>query len=105
MSSFGAGDSRGHGGWLFDHVIGPLFMRSILADQNGAEDAVRSATDVDWVIVRPTRLTNGPRTSGPHLVSAGGRAGWSVSRVDVAAFLVAQLDDPTYVGRAPALVT
>jgi putative NADH-flavin reductase len=105
MSSFGAGDSRGQGGLLFSKVVAPFFMRHILADQTASEAIVRAAPDIQWVIVRPARLTSGPRTQGPRVVYAGGNVSWRVSRADVAAFMVAQLDDDAYLGQTPGLTT
>jgi putative NADH-flavin reductase len=105
MSSFGAGDSRGQGGLLFSKVVAPLFMKHILADQTASEAIVQAAPGLQWVIVRPARLTSGPRTQGPRVVFAGGNAFWKVSRADVAAFMVARLDDDAYLGKTPGLTT
>jgi putative NADH-flavin reductase len=54
------------------------------------------ASSVDWLIVRPTILTNGPAT-GKYRVGTDLRVGLfpRVSRADVADFLLQQVDDPT----------
>lgn len=84
--------------------IGPrifmrLLLRDIFADKEAGEDhIVRS--DLDWTIVYPVMLTNGSRTgryrAGEHLDLRGFP---SVSRADVADFLIRQLTDPEYVRR------
>ncbi|MGB2773920.1 MAG: NAD(P)H-binding protein, partial [Anaerolineae bacterium] len=58
---------------------------------------------LDWTIVRPGGLTNGPATGRYRAgldpkISAG-----QVSRADVAAFVLKQLTDLTYLHRAPAI--
>ncbi len=65
---------------------------------------MRSA--LDWVIVRPPRLTNGPYT-GKYLSGedVGGRTFLaSISRADVADFMVKQLTDDRYVRKTPAVL-
>jgi putative NADH-flavin reductase len=52
VTGLGAGDSRGHGGLLHD---------AIYADKDVQEWIIRPSR-LDWTIVRPTVLTNGPRT-------------------------------------------
>lgn len=58
------------------------------------------ASDVEWVLVRPARLTDGPRTdayrTGTNL-HTGLRS--SVSRADLAAFMLVQVTDDTYLRR------
>jgi uncharacterized protein YbjT (DUF2867 family) len=59
-------------------------------------DAALRASDLDWTIVRPGRLTDGPATDavrmGERLPSG------DVSRSDVAAVLVAVLEDDSTIG-------
>ena len=57
-----------------------------------AADVSLTATDLDWVVVRPGTLTDTPGTGSVH-------AGWAVpygdvSRDDVAAFIAAALHEP-----------
>lgn len=54
-------------------------------------DAALRATDLDWTVLRPGRLTDGPATGHVALGDAG-RA--EVTRADVAAVIAAVLDDP-----------
>jgi len=62
-----------------------------------ADDAVRVRDRLDWTILRPGRLTDDPGTGRVTLADHTGRA--EVTRDDVAAVLLALLDEP---GTAPA---
>lgn len=91
VTGIGAGDSRGHGGFLYDAIIRPVLLRTMYDDKDRQERAIR-ASDRDWVIVRPGFLTNGPLTGIYKVVTdlAGVRAG-RVSRADVAHFMLDQM--------------
>jgi putative NADH-flavin reductase len=60
-SSLGIGDSKGQLGFLFNYVLIPVLLRNIFADQEVQEKVIRES-NLEWVIVRPAALTNGPRT-------------------------------------------
>jgi putative NADH-flavin reductase len=72
-------------------LLGPIY-----ADKKVGEDAI-AATKLDWTLVHPTMLTNGPMTgryrAGERLPLRGMP---KISRADVAHFVLAQLKDPTY---------
>jgi putative NADH-flavin reductase len=61
VTGLGAGDSRGHGGLLYDAVIFPLFLKRVYDDKDVQEWIIRSS-GLDWTIVRPGLLTNNPAT-------------------------------------------
>ena len=63
ISSHGVGDSRGRSGFLFERIFVPLRLRAEFADKE-RQEALVTASDLDWTIVRPARLTNGPLTPG-----------------------------------------
>jgi uncharacterized protein YbjT (DUF2867 family) len=91
VTGVGAGDSRGHGGFFYDRILQPLFMRTIYEDKDRQEALLR-ASDVDWTILRPGRLTNGRATGIPRaLTNLDGVKGGSVARADVAGFIVEHL--------------
>ncbi|MFD2936379.1 NAD(P)-dependent oxidoreductase [Spirosoma flavum] len=83
-----------------------LFIKTLLsgeiAEKEKQEQAVRESK-LDWVIVRPTSLTNGPVTGqyriGEHLPFTRFSIP-KISRADVAAFLLDQLDKDTYLRKA-----
>lgn len=72
---------------MFRHLPQRM-LRKPYADIALMERAVRESA-LDWTIVRAARLTNGPST-GRYRVCPGGhvRAGWSISRADLAAYLL-----------------
>jgi len=104
VTGFGAGDSRGHGGFLYN-VAFHLLMGRIYGDKDAQERIVRRSK-LDWVIVRPVILTNGPKTNAYHaLVDPHDWTCGFISRVDVADFLVKQIDDDTFLHKTPVLTS
>ena len=103
VTGIGAGDSRGHGGFLYDRLFYPLLLRTVYADKDRQESLIR-ASGVDWVIVRPGFLTNGPLTGRYRAITdlSGVTAGW-ISRADVAHFILQQLVAPSHLRQTPLL--
>ena len=89
VTGMGAGDSRGHGGWLYDRLLLPLLLRQVYADKDRQEQLLRSS-GLDWTIVRPAFLTDGPRTGTCRVVTdlTPKTRLTRVSRADVADYLV-----------------
>lgn len=79
---------------LISGVLHPLLRRPY-RDMAAMERMVTEDTQLDWTLVRAARLTSGPQT-GTYRVRVGSklRGAWSVSRADLAHYLVNQLDDP-----------
>jgi putative NADH-flavin reductase len=103
ISAFGVGDSAGHSGFVPDRIIFPTLLRQLYADKDRQEDEVRRS-GLQWMIVRPARLTNKPAT-GQYRASTDMAAvkPKTIARADVAAFCVSQLDDDVNLGRAVGL--
>jgi putative NADH-flavin reductase len=104
VTGLGAGDSRGHGGLLYDAVVFPLFLKRVYDDKDVQEWIVRSS-GLDWTIVRPGLLTNRPATGRYRILTAA--HDWRfglISRADVADFIVRQVDDRTLIGTTPLLI-
>ena len=102
VTGLGAGDSRGHGGLLYNAVLW-LILGRVYADKDVQERIIRRSR-LDWTIVRPTVLTNGPRTGAYRvLVDARDWRSGSISRADVADFLVRQINDASLVRKMPVL--
>jgi len=99
-----AGDSRGSAGPLHARVLFPLILQRIYADKSAQEALIRQS-GLDWTLVRPGILTDGPAT-GRYKVLIEPRSwrGGVISRRDVAGFLVAQVADDTLIGKAPVLI-
>ena len=103
-SSLGVGGSKGRLGLLYTYVLIPLFLRGLFADKEVQERIIRNSA-LDWVIVRPAALTNGPRRGGyEHGENIGH---WlftrKISRSDVADFMLKQLTDNQYLHRTPGV--
>jgi len=104
VTGFGAGDSRDRGGFLYS-VAFHLLMGRVYDDKDAQERIVRRSK-LDWVIVRPVILTNGPKTSAYRaLVDPRDWTCVFVSRADVADFLVKQIDDNTFLHKTPVLTS
>lgn len=103
VTGIGAGDSKGHGGLLYDRFFYPLLLWPIYADKDRQEALIR-ASDVNWTIVRPGFLTNGPLTGHYRMLTnmTGVTAGW-VSRADVADFMLKELETNQYLRQTPLL--
>src|SRR5262245_46109035 len=104
VTGFGAGDSRGHGGFLYN-VAFHLLMGRIYDDKDVQERIVRRSK-LDWVIVRPGILNKWPKaTAYPALVDPRSWTCGFISRVDVADFLVKQIDDDAFLHKTPVLIS
>ncbi|WP_260639360.1 NAD(P)H-binding protein [Streptomyces angustmyceticus] len=79
----------------------PVFAAYLRA-KAAADADIRSRAGLDWTILRPGRLTDDPGTGRVTLADATGRS--AVSRDDVAATLLALLDEPGTVGRTLELI-
>jgi putative NADH-flavin reductase len=102
VTGLGAGDSRGHGGLLYNTALW-LILGRVYADKDAQEWIIRRSR-LDWTIVRPTVLTNGPRTGAYRvLVDTRDWRSGSISRADVADFLVKQINDAKLVRKTPVL--
>jgi uncharacterized protein YbjT (DUF2867 family) len=103
ITGVGAGNSAGHGGFLYDRLFKPLLLAKVYADKDRQEEQIRHS-GLDWVIVRPTALNNQqPRGSVLALTDLSGVHGGRVARADVARFIVAQLADDRYLRQTPLI--
>jgi putative NADH-flavin reductase len=103
LTGIGAGDSKGHSGFLYDRVILPFVVNNQYEDKDRQEEIVRRS-GLEWVIVRPARLTNESATGEYRVFLSGDpyRA-TSISREDVAAFMLAQLSEDRYLHQTPVI--
>ena len=75
------------------------FLRHVCADMRAAESEVR-VSGLDWTIVRPPALTSKPATARYRTaIDSNLPHGFRVSRADLAACLLALVDDPASVRR------
>ena len=104
VTGLGAGDSRGHGGLLYDAVAFPLLLKRVYDDKDAQERIIKSSA-LEWTIVRPGLLTNSSATGQYRVLTASNE--WrfgTISRADVADFLVRQIDDRALIGATPLLI-
>jgi putative NADH-flavin reductase len=102
ITGVGAGDSKGHVGFLYDRIMLPFVVKNIYEDKTRQEEAIKQS-DLDWVIVRPARLTDEPAKGEYNVFLGGSYTAKTISRADVAAFMLAQLTDDTYVRKMPVI--
>jgi putative NADH-flavin reductase len=81
------------------YLFGRLFFRDTVIDASEMEDVFRKS-ELDWTIVRPPRLTDKLRT-GNYRVREGHlpRFGFSISRADVADFMIREVESRSPVGK------
>lgn len=94
ITGVGAGETRGHGGWIYDRLIFPMVTRHIYADKNRQETLI-AASGLQWTVLRPApfaaRVPDTPlevhATVGPDLTLT------RISRAEVARLAVSLVDD------------
>jgi putative NADH-flavin reductase len=103
LTGFGAGDSWGYNS-IPMKVLFTLFLKRAYVDKSEQERLIAGGYP-RWEIVRPGRLTNG-NMRGKYRVlnelTEEMKVG-AISRSDVAHFMLAQAEDPTYLGKYVAL--
>lgn len=102
-STQGAGDSWNTLNPLFKALIKTSGIRHGYADHHGV-DALVHASDLDWVLVRSVALTD-KTPNGPLRAALAGaeKPGMSVSRAEVARFLLDNVEDDTWLRQAPVI--
>ena len=89
--------------WYFSHVVKPMLRKHAFADLRRMETSVRQS-ELEWTLVRAAALEDGPARgtyrSGPGYTLPGGRR---ISRADVAAFMLDELERRDNVGHAVAI--
>jgi len=103
-TSLGIGDSAFRLGLFYTLFIIPVILPFYFWDKTRQERMI-AASRAEWVIVRPGALTNGAKRGVVRHGSSVGNALWAVriSRADVAAFMLNQLESDTYVGSSPGV--
>ncbi len=106
FSAFGVGDSREQlkrTTFMFGRVILPLFLSRQFEDMDRMESVIRRS-DLEWVIVRPSALTDKPATHDVKVAPVrGGKAGSAIPIADVAQFMVDSLTSDEYLRESPVI--
>lgn len=103
LTGFGAGESAKYQSF-FMKIIFSLMLKSVYENKTKMEEMIEGS-NLRWEIVRPGMLNDEP-FSGRYRVEVEYRKGMSIggiSRADVADFLINQVEDPTLLGKYPAL--
>jgi putative NADH-flavin reductase len=95
MSALGAGESARRAPAI-PRLAFRTILRQVGRDKERAEDVVRSS-ELEWTIVYPPSLTNGPAARYRHAEDLELAGSPRISRADVAQFMLAQLSDGRYV--------
>jgi putative NADH-flavin reductase len=101
VTSLGVGDSRAQVSVEFRQAMDRV-LQPIIAAKTEQERLIR-ASGLDWTIVRPGGLSDGPRTGDYRSGTAPPLMAGLISRADVAEFVLRQLSDTTYLHQCPAV--
>jgi len=99
-SAFGAGESLAQT-TLIERLVFATLLWAPYQDKNLMEPEVKSS-GLDWTILRPVRLTNGPPTSR-YVVSTARPSKTSVSRADVAAAMLQTIEQKLWLGESVSI--
>jgi putative NADH-flavin reductase len=100
ITGVGAGETKGHGGFLYDWIFYPLITKRIYKDKEVQEALIQKSL-LDWVIVRPAAFREGtPSGKLEAVTDVRGVTLRRVSRAEVAAFVLQQLTDDRYLRKA-----
>ncbi len=87
---------------LFINFLLKILSRYVYEDMVQTVAKVR-ASDLDWTVVRVPMLTDDPRTGKIQVGYVGKGMGARISRADMADFILRQVNDNTYLRKAPAI--
>lgn len=90
---------------LIDHIFGfllKLTAADVLQDSINGVERVR-ASSLDWIVVRAPRLTDGPALGRWRVGYVGKESGTQISRADLAAFMLQQVTDDTWLRKMPMI--
>jgi len=104
VSSLGINDSRFKLGLYYTLFVIPVITFFYFRDKSKQEKLIRSS-NLDWTIVRPGQLTNGKKRGtykhgsniGSYIITK------TISRADVADFMLSQLNDKTYLHKTSGI--
>ena len=103
VSVYGVGETKAHLPFVTRNVVFPLFLKHAIADHERQEAVIRDS-DVQWTLVRPPYLVDGPAT-GEYAEGFTEPRGltWKVSRADVAHYMLNLLTNSRHIHKAVGL--
>jgi putative NADH-flavin reductase len=104
LSSLGVGESRANLDLFTRYIVVGIFLRHAFADHERQETLVKQSS-LDWTIVHPPHLLDGPRTGTYRhgFATTDKSIKGKISRADVADFMLSQLADDTYFHQSPGV--
>ena len=102
VSMMGIGESRAQAPFWYKYLLMPTFLHGSTKDKTLMEEEV-GRSELNYVIARPPILTDDPPT-GTVTVLGSGTIGHTITRADLANFLVDQLEDDSNLGRSVTVV-
>lgn len=105
ISVIGAGDSMAFLPWIYRKLALPLFMKwfkAIIDDKNRMEPMIMNSS-LDWTIVRCTTVKERSGTGKVNATMDGKGLKFSISAADMAAFIVNQLTDDSFLKKTPTI--
>jgi putative NADH-flavin reductase len=81
--------------FIYRRIIKPLFLKNVYRDMLIMEDYLSKA-DINWTIVRPPRLTNGPLTKMYRQSKVNFSDDKELSRADLAHFILNEIEVNDY---------
>lgn len=89
--------------FIIKYIVQPLF-KNIYSDMQKWETILENSQDIDWTIVRPSRLTNG-QAKGDYRVQLNHcpKGGGKISRKDLADFITKQIGSDKYIHQKIAI--
>jgi putative NADH-flavin reductase len=101
VTSMGVGDSIEQVAAFFRAIM-KLTLKRVMEAKERQEQAIM-ASDLEWTIVRPGGLTDGPRTGSYQFGTDKSIKATRVSRADVADFILRELTAGDYIRQTPAI--
>jgi len=90
--------------FFYRYLLKPIFLQRGYDDMIRFEADLTNETSLEWTVVRPTYLNDGPQTGkyrvSPRLCPPGGQ---DISRADVAEFMLKELGERRFVHGTPTL--
>lgn len=99
LSALGVGDSRAVMNFMMRMMVVNGILKAPFSDHERREELTRTS-GLDWVIARPTRMTHGPATQPYACTSSLTAVPATISRANVAHFLLEACERPDLVGHA-----
>jgi putative NADH-flavin reductase len=102
VTGVGAGETRGHGGFIYDRIVFPLFTHRVYEDKD-RQEALISSSGLEWIIVRPAPFTKSTFKRPIEVYTHVKRDTVlrRINRDEVAAFIVEQIGSNRYLHQKP----